>query len=70
MGAGATPASAKVRASRTDTAGTVVKGRRASSRAAASGQVHATSDRLTQMVASSAEAALDTRAIAEKTRDD
>ncbi len=43
---------------------------RAREQSAASGQVHATSDRLTQMVASSAEAALDTRAIAEKTRDD
>jgi methyl-accepting chemotaxis protein len=43
---------------------------RAGEQSAASSEVHVTSGRLMQMVAASAEAALDTRVIAEKTRDD
>ena len=43
---------------------------RAREQSVASNEVHATSDRLMRMVESSTEAARDTRAIAEKTRDD
>lgn len=43
---------------------------RAREQSAASSEVHATSERLMQMVEASAEAAQETRAIAEKTRDD
>ncbi|HEY3446001.1 MAG TPA: methyl-accepting chemotaxis protein [Myxococcales bacterium] len=43
---------------------------RAREQSSASSEVHATSERLMQMVAASAEAAQETRAIAEKTRDD